>query len=158
MTPVLETVSAHELIAGILACNARRLCERPVEVNVEDVAAELYTDRLLLQILMGNLLDNAVKYSPPGSPIDIGATAGGGMVVVSVADRGEGIPNAYLDRVFELSFQVPRCDGSRRQGLGLGLPICSLIAEALGGGIGLQRRSGGGLVASIWLPGAEGSW
>jgi signal transduction histidine kinase len=155
VTPLLEAVSVRDLVHDMLACNSRKLRNRPVMVAIDSAPRELYTDEMLLHTLIGNLLDNAVKYSPPGSPIELGARAEGEAVVLYVADRGEGIAEKYLGRVFEMSFQVPRSDGGPKEGLGLGLFLCRLIAEELGGDIRLDPRPEGGLLASVSLPGCK---
>jgi two-component system sensor histidine kinase KdpD len=117
-------------------------------------------DALMVQVLV-NLLDNALKYSPPGSPIDITARQAGDEVEVAVADRGAGIPADDLRRVFDKFYRVRRTSSllassrlsdSARSGTGLGLSICQGIVEAHGGRIWAENRPGGGTVLRLALP------
>ncbi|MEA4910406.1 MAG: DUF4118 domain-containing protein, partial [Anaerolineaceae bacterium] len=104
---------------------------------------------LMVQVLV-NLLDNAVKYSPPGSLIELSAGPGPGWVEVCVADQGSGIPPADLERVFEKFYRVPCQDST--VGTGLGLSICKGIVEAHGGQIWAENRPGGGARLCMRLP------
>ncbi|MBP7688872.1 MAG: sensor histidine kinase KdpD [Thermoflexales bacterium] len=104
---------------------------------------------LIVQVLV-NLLDNALKYSPPDSPIEISATYVGAFAEIAVADRGPGIPPADLTRVFDKFYRVQ--NPNNVSGTGLGLSICKGIVEAHGGFIGAENRSGGGTIVTVGLP------
>ncbi|MCL4393363.1 MAG: ATP-binding protein [Chloroflexi bacterium] len=110
-------------------------------------------DFVLIVHVLVNLLDNACKFSPPGSPIDVTARAAGGRVEISVADRGMGIPPADLTRVFDKFYRVERPEGI--VGTGLGLAICKGIVEAHGGTIRAGNREGGGSAVTFSLAAAE---
>jgi two-component system sensor histidine kinase KdpD len=97
-----------------------------------------------------NLLDNALKYTPAGSPIEIAAEAGRGVVTVEVADRGPGFAPGDDERVFEKFYRGREKAG--RSGVGLGLAICRAIVEAHGGRIWAENRPGGGAVIRFTLP------
>ncbi len=94
-----------------------------------------------LQLVLSNLLSNAVHYTQPGGRIVIGATAGSGAVRFEVADTGVGIPREYRERVFEKYFQVP---GGKPGGVGLGLYISREIVLAHGGDMGVESEPGRG--------------
>jgi signal transduction histidine kinase len=102
-------------------------------------------------IVLRQLLDNAVKYSPPGSPIVIGAAEKEGSVVVTVTDCGPGIPQADLNRVFEKFYRGPNAR-ERVSGTGMGLAIAREIVRGHGGDIRVVSRPGQGSEFSFALP------
>jgi len=107
---------------------------------------------LMTQVLV-NLLDNALKYSPADSVVELTARIKGDMLEVAVTDRGPGIPEEDLQRVFDKFYRVHRPEGV--SGTGLGLAICKGIVEAHGGLIRAENREGGGAKFIISLPLAE---
>ena len=109
-------------------------------------------DDVLIEQVLVNLLDNAVKHTPPGSAIRILATATEGRVTVEVADDGPGLPPGEEDRVFEKFYQAGPGRGS---GAGLGLAICRGIVEAHGGRIWAQNLPEGGVAFLFTLPAAD---
>jgi two-component system sensor histidine kinase KdpD len=100
--------------------------------------------------VLTNLIENAIKYTPPGSPVDISAKAQSASLRLEIADRGPGIPAGLEDRLFEKFFRLEA--ESPQIGVGLGLSLCRAIAEAHGGGMGAANRPGGGAVFSLSLP------
>jgi two-component system sensor histidine kinase KdpD len=107
-------------------------------------------DPLLLSHALRNVVDNAARYSPAGSTIELEAAAGRGEIVLSVADRGSGIPPEDLARVFEKFYRVQGDTGP--DGIGLGLAIAKGIVEAHGGRIWAERRNGGGTIVRLAVP------
>src|SRR5579872_3445438 len=103
----------------------------------------------IVQVLV-NLLDNALKYCPADAPIEIGAALDGDQVQIRVADSGKGIPEQYLERVFEKFFRGAPAETPG--GAGLGLSICKGIIEAHHGRIWAQRRAQGGAEVIFSLP------
>ena len=85
--------------------------------------------------VLANLLDNALRHTPPGGRVEVAATAAGGEVRLSVADTGEGIPAELLGRVFERFYRVDRARSRADGGSGIGLTIARAIVEAHGGRI-----------------------
>jgi two-component system sensor histidine kinase KdpD len=106
-------------------------------VNIADNARHVSADGALLEQIMVNLLDNAVKYAPEGSRIAISATRRGETVVISVADEGVGIAAADLPHVFDSFFRATRGDRVA-PGTGLGLAIAKAFTEAMGGTVRAQ--------------------
>ena len=107
---------------------------------------------MLIEQVFINLLENAIKYTPAHSPIDLSAAADGAAIVIAVADRGPGLPPGDEQRIFE-KFYRARAPASRNgSGVGLGLTICRGIVEAHGGRIWAENRSGGGAVFRFTLP------
>jgi two-component system sensor histidine kinase KdpD len=111
-------------------------------------------DYLEIDQVLTNLIENAARYTPAGSPIDVNARTEGEEVVVSVADRGPGIPHSDLARVFDKFYRV--LNGQHPTGYpagsGLGLAVCKGLVEAHGGRIWAEPREGGGLVVFVTLP------
>ena len=103
-----------------------------------------------LRILV-NLIENALKYTPPTSPIDVEVTHEGSLLVIAVGDRGPGVPKAERDRIFE-PFYRPSTGTPDAGSAGLGLAIARRLAEAQGGSLRYQDRPGGGSIFSLRLP------
>jgi two-component system OmpR family sensor kinase len=105
-----------------------------------------------LTILVRNLVDNAIRYTPPGGRVDLGAARSGSLGTIRIADTGPGIPPEARERVLEPFHRLP---GSGETGSGLGLSIVRAILDRLGGGIALAAadpRTGTGLAVTITLP------
>jgi two-component system sensor histidine kinase KdpD len=107
-------------------------------------------DAVLMEQVFVNLLENAAKYSPPGSPLELRALAGEGVVIVELADRGRGIPPEDLDRIFEKFQRSAATDAA--PGVGLGLTICRGIVRAHGGRLWAENRPDGGAVFRFTIP------
>ncbi len=114
-------------------------------------ATDLTGDRESLSRMIQNLVDNAIKFSPSGAEVEVGVSSGAAGLIVSVADRGPGIPAAERDRVFERFYKVDRARGGPG-GTGLGLSIARHIAERHGGRIWVEGREGGGSTFVAELP------
>jgi two-component system sensor histidine kinase KdpD len=127
-----------------------RLSTHPVRTNLPADLPLVSVDDILLEQVFINLLENAAKYTPPGSPIEVSATARDGEVTVSVADRGPGIPSGDELRIFDKFYRASQ--GDTVGGVGLGLTICRGIIQAHGGRIWAERRAGGGAVLRFTLP------
>jgi two-component system sensor histidine kinase KdpD len=104
---------------------------------------------VLIEQVLVNLLDNAIKYTPSGSPIAIVATATDQAVTVEVTDRGPGLPAGQETLVFERFYRASADTG---RGAGLGLAICKAIVEAHGGHIWAHNVPGGGVAFFFTLP------
>jgi two-component system sensor histidine kinase KdpD len=107
-------------------------------------------DGVLIEQLLVNLLENAAKYTPKGSPIEISGHHEQNEVVVEVADRGPGVPKELLEKIFEKFFRLPR--EGEAGGAGLGLAICRAIVQAHGGRIWAENRPDEGAVFRFALP------
>jgi two-component system phosphate regulon sensor histidine kinase PhoR len=130
---------------------ARLGIDRPVNMLIP-VGLAVETDRAKLVQALDNLLDNAAKFSPPGSPIDVEAVIAGGEVVLSVRDRGPGISPEHWSRVFERFYKVDRARPREAGGFGLGLAITKHLVQVLGGRIWTEAAREGGQVFYIALP------
>lgn len=146
----LKPCDVQDLLGVALAELADKLRDRPVTVRIPPDLPLVPLDFVLITHVLVNLLGNAHKYSPPGSPIEVRARRAGDRVEIEVADRGLGIPADALARVFDKFYRVPRPDGAG--GTGLGLSICKGIVEAHGGRIWAGPHQGGGTVVTLALP------
>jgi two-component system sensor histidine kinase KdpD len=149
-----EPLPVEEVIGGALARLDRRLAGRVVETRIPPGLPMVPMDGVLIEQVLVNLLDNAVKYTPSGSPLEIAVSAAPHALTVEVADRGPGLPGDDPERLFEKFYR----GGQRgREGFGLGLTICRGIVEAHGGTITAENRPGGGALFRFLLPlGAHG--
>lgn len=142
--PLEEVVgSAIKAMGGTL--DAARL-----RVSLPEDLPLLNIDAVLLERVLCNLLENATKYTPAGSPIEISATASSSQVTVFVDDHGPGLPKGREEALFQM-FERGRKE-STAPGVGLGLAICRAIVQAHGGSIRGETRPGGGACFSFDLP------
>jgi signal transduction histidine kinase len=103
-----------------------------------------------IQRMVANLLDNAVKYTPPGGEVAVTMSQEGNMVRIAVRDTGCGVPESDLPHIFERFY---RCDRSRSEpGIGLGLTLAKAIAVSHGGDIAVESEAGKGSVFTVMLP------
>ncbi|MFC5749858.1 ATP-binding protein [Actinomadura rugatobispora] len=124
-----------------------------VRIRVPDGLPELLADPALLERVLANLIGNAVRYSPPGEPVLVTASAHAGRLELRVIDRGPGIPPADRDRVFEPFQRLG--DRDNHTGVGLGLALSRGLTEAMDGTIDIEETPGGGLTMVVTLPAAE---
>ncbi|MBI3480500.1 MAG: sensor histidine kinase KdpD [Nitrosomonadales bacterium] len=143
----------EEVVGGALAGLTARMVNHPVTVKLSHDLPLVEIDSLLIERVFANLLENAVKYTPPGTPIEISAATGQDELVVTVSDKGAGIPAGEEQRIFE---KFHRVDSEGNQGgAGLGLTICQSIVEAHGGRIWADNLSSGGAAFHFALPLSE---
>jgi two-component system sensor histidine kinase KdpD len=123
---------------------------RPVDVHVPPSLPLASIDAVLVEQVLINLLENAAKYTPSGTPIEISAHQDKSDIVMEVADRGPGIPPGLSDKIFEKFYRLPR--EREGGGAGLGLAICRGVVEAHRGRIWVDARPGGGAMFHFTLP------
>jgi two-component system sensor histidine kinase KdpD len=144
-----EWHSAEELVGGALARMEKALARHRVVTAVPADLPLVPVDALLIERVLVNLLDNAVKYTPEGATIWVSASSDEGRLEIEVADDGPGLPPGEEERVFEKFF---RASSSQRRGFGLGLAICRAIVAAHGGVIRAENRAAGGVAFRFTLP------
>lgn len=144
-----DWVALEDPIGSALSRLERRLAGREVQVTLPPDLPLLPLDEVLFEQLILNLLENACKHTPAGSPVRVVARVQASRVLVEVADRGPGLPAGEEETIFE---KFVRGSKTHTQGFGLGLAICRAIAAAHGGEITAENRAGGGAVFRISLP------
>jgi two-component system sensor histidine kinase KdpD len=150
--PKRDWVPLVEVVGGALTRLDRQLAGREVTTDLPEPLPLLSVDPVLVEQLLVNVLENAVKHTPPGSPIAVSSCSSGASVVVEVADRGPGIPEGEQERVFERFRRGPGATGG---GVGLGLAIARAIATAHGGTLAASNRIGGGAIFRLTLPAGD---
>lgn len=146
--------AVEEVVGEAISRVEKLLADHTIRVRIPDELVMLPMDGILIEQVLVNLLDNAIKHTPPGSAIDIDVQAGSDRVVFEVADNGSGIPEAYLNSVFDRFFTVAE-SRSERRGTGLGLSICRSIVAAHGGDISAFNNESGGATFRFALPRKE---
>ena len=147
----LEPLDLGDLIGIVLRRAATLLHNHKVVTAIDSDFPELRLDHTLLEQVLFNLLDNATKFAPAGSVIEITAKLDQGGVLLTVADEGPGIPPGDLDHVFDKFYRVNAGD-RQRAGTGLGLSICRGMLQAMGGAIravNRSDRSGASLIVTL---------
>ncbi len=152
--PEKEWYMLPELIQDVLGRLRPLLQGRVVNTQVPADLPPVELDYMQIDQVLTNLIENAVRYTPKESPIDVSARCEGAQVVISVADRGPGIPPADLERVFDKFYRVldGKLNTGHPSGSGLGLAVSKGLVEAHGGRIWAEPREGGGVVFSVALP------
>jgi two-component system, OmpR family, sensor histidine kinase KdpD len=138
-----------EVVGAALARLEGRLRDHTVNTAFPADLPLVLVDGVLLEQVVINLVENAMKYAPSGSAIDVSASASDREIVVEVADRGPGIHSGEEARIFDKFY---RGRLAREGGVGLGLTICRGIVEAHGGRIWAENRSGGGALFHFTIP------
>ena len=153
LKPEKEWYPIDELIHDVLGHMQFLLQDRKVHTYIPDDLPPVELDYLQMGQVLTNLLENAARYTPLSSPIEISAQVIAGEMCVSIADRGPGIPPVDLERVFDKFYRVL---GTTRKknvtGSGLGLAVCLGLVEAHSGRIWAENRAGGGAIFRFTLP------
>ena len=150
----LEPASIAELVPGILEEFRResQARDREVECDIEADLPQIRADREALSRALWNLLENAAKYSPPGSPIRVAARRQGNSVLLAVEDEGSGIPAAERERIFQKFVRGSEAKQAGVRGVGIGLALVKRIMEAHGGSVRLDSEPGRGSTFTLELP------
>jgi two-component system, OmpR family, sensor histidine kinase KdpD len=146
----LEQTTVRDIIESSIEDSRAHLRSHPVHVEIPPKIPSLPLDSALLRRALRHLLENAARYSPPGSPVTIQAQVREDRLVLSVTDQGSGIDKAEQAYIFDKFYR-----GSGHQtvhGTGMGLAIVKAILRALGGGIEVVSQPGKGATFSLWVP------
>ncbi len=144
-----EFCPLEEIVGAALQRLDRQLAGRAVSVSLPDDLPPVFVDDVLFGQVVMNLVENATKYTPSGTPVELAAEFSSGTVIFEVRDRGPGLPLGEEERIFEKFY---RGNSAGRSGAGLGLAICRAIAQAHQGSIEAFNRPGGGAVFRVRLP------
>jgi two-component system sensor histidine kinase KdpD len=147
----LEPHSLAQMIDHALGEKEAMLAQHPIDIRLPATLPSVMADPVWMAKVLDNLLDNAVKYSSPGSPIFISAEVRGDDVACSIADRGSGIDPLEQSLIFDKFYRSPNRRASS-PGTGMGLAICRAILETHGGAITVTSQVGQGSVFTFTLP------
>lgn len=145
----LVSVNVGELFARLMEARSALLSANNITLTRQNTLLCVEGDAELLEQALGNLLDNALDFTPQGGEIELAATEQQKRVQITVSDSGSGIPDYALTRIFERFYSLPRANGLKSSGLGLA--FVQEVARLHQGNIALQNRSGGGVIATLTL-------
>lgn len=152
LAPHREWHLLEDLVEGAIRRVELSLESRSLHVDLGENMSPIYVDGMQIQQVLINLLDNAIKYSPPGSLVSILGRMTPGQVEVRVSNQGEGIPQEDLFKIFERFYRLKGPKGRLIRGTGLGLAICKGMIEAHGGRIWAESSQGVGVTIGFVLP------
>lgn len=147
-----ERVRLAELCDKVAGRFSARAAAKAVTLDVQGEDLTVWADLDLLDRMIGNLVDNAIKYSPPGGLVRLAVRRDGDWADMTVADSGAGIAPEDLPHVFERFWRADKARARAEGGAGLGLSICRWIAEAHCGSIAASSHPGGGTTITVRLP------
>ena len=144
---VQRTVIDHERLAASKQVTLEnRIGESPIAIRADEEA---------LRQILNNLIDNAVKYTPPGGLVTVAGRVDGAVVLCEVTDTGHGIPAEHHSRLFERFYRVDNARSRELGGTGLGLAIVKHLTQAMGGSVEVRSQVGQGSTFTVRLPAAE---
>lgn len=155
LEPQVGPVGGGELFAAVQHALGSMAAQKDVRVAIDDAARDVSfsSDKRLLDLILKNLVENAIKFTPGGGTVRVGLARRDGQVELSVSDTGVGIPPEHLDRVFERFYQVDASrTGGAARGTGLGLAIVKHAVHALGGTVRLESQPGRGTRVACVVP------
>ena len=152
LAPHREWHLLEDLVEGAIRRVELALEGRSLLVDLGENMSPIYVDGMQIQQVLINLLDNAIKYSPPGSSLNIVSRMTPGQVEVRVSNKGEGIPQEDLFKIFERFYRLKGPKARLIRGTGLGLAICKGMIEAHGGRICAESPKDGGVTIVFVLP------
>ena len=155
--PALVAIDLEEMAAEAWSDFSARAAERGVafQVEVGAGAATLLADAEGVRLVLRNLFDNALRYTPAGGIITFRGAADEEGIAVQVEDTGTGIPQEHLTRIFERFYRVDPSRSRAEGGTGLGLAIVRHTVEAHGGRVGAESQLGRGTTITCWFPGRD---
>jgi two-component system sensor histidine kinase SenX3 len=157
-SPVREPVAVHLVIAEAVDRVRQGADLRGIRVEVTEPSSRLTVvgERRQLVSAIGNLLDNAIKYSDEGAIVAVSTSTDGRTVDLTIADQGIGIPERDLERIFERFYRVDRARSRETGGTGLGLAIVRHVATNHGGEVRVQSQEGQGSTFTLTIPAGPG--
>jgi K+-sensing histidine kinase KdpD len=150
--PRREIYSLGSLVDDVVSRLAPRAPDHPVHVEIPDDLPPLPLDYVQVDQVLTNVLENALQHTPPGTEVRVTAERADGVVRVTVADRGQGVPPGAIERIFDKFYRMAEGDGRAGTGSGLGLAVARGLVEAHGGRAWAEPRPGGGLAVHFTLP------
>jgi two-component system sensor histidine kinase KdpD len=151
LKPEKEWYAITALVQDVVERLQPLLHGREIRTSLPPDLPPVQVDYLYIDQVVTNLLENVTRYTPAGSPIDVSAEVKNKQMLISVADRGPGIPAGERERIFDKFYRVLTSQRDTR-GSGLGLAVCRGLVEAHGGRIWVESREGGGALFRFTLP------
>jgi two-component system, OmpR family, sensor histidine kinase KdpD len=151
VTPARELIAVSQPIMAALADLKRNMEGRQIKIDLPETPLSITADPHLIQIVMTQLIDNALKYSPPDTPVEVQVSTEAGRALIAVRNQGLGIHDDERDRIFE-RFYRGRSSRGRIEGTGMGLAIARTIVESHGGEIEARNDACGRIVFEFSLP------
>jgi two-component system sensor histidine kinase KdpD len=152
LRPDLEALDLRDVVERAVDRLRPMLGDRPVTIDLPDDLPPVRSDAVLLDTIVGNLVENAGRYAPAPAPLAISAAAERGRIRLVVDDGGTGVPAQSLARLFDKFYRVDRTGAGSRRGLGIGLAVVRGLAEGMGGGVEAIPSPLGGLRIVVELP------
>ncbi|MGF1551483.1 MAG: ATP-binding protein [Paracoccaceae bacterium] len=150
----LEWLDLADVVAAAVERLRLRLGATRVAVAIAPEAALVHADPTLLEQCLVNLIDNAARFAPEGTPVEIRAERANGALALSVADHGPGVAPGERERLFDMFHRAGGGD-AQGAGTGLGLAIVRGFVEAMGGQVRIDTREGGGALFTLEIPQPE---
>ncbi len=150
LTPVPLSQQVERILEAVRETARSRRITLSVAIDPPDLVYN--TDEGKMDLVLSNLIDNALKYTPEGGQVGVSGGRTGGFVEITVSDSGIGIPRADLDRIFERFYRVDRARSREMGGTGLGLSIVKHIVVLLGGDVRVKSTHGEGSAFTVRLP------
>lgn len=148
-----DWVDLHDIVASATGRLADRLSKDRLDIRIPAEFPLLWLHGALIEQAFFNLLDNAIRFSPPRGTIAIHAKHENGDAIISICDEGPGVPAAEREKIFDMFYTATQGDRSQRQGTGLGLAICRGMIAAHGGSVSAEDGlNGQGTCMRIVLP------
>jgi len=147
-----QSIELNELLDQVALDYAEKIQAKQIQLTLDTTPLTIQGDQLLLRQALGNLLDNAIAFSPASSAIhiEINQHVENATVEIKISDHGAGIPDYAIDKIFERFYSLARPDAAKSTGLGL--PFVREVAALHGGEIHLENKSLGGVCACFRLP------
>ncbi len=145
-----KKASLEEILESSIHKLGAAFSGKVLNINIPENFPLIEVDDVLFEQVFINLFDNATKYSPADSPLDISASIEGGECLIQISDRGPGLDPADAEQIFDKFYRGAQAQ--QKMGTGLGLTICRAIIKAHGGKIWVENRAGGGAVFKILIP------
>lgn len=152
LRPAVDWYDASEIVRQALDQSQIALASREIIVDLPEPAPLLEVDEVMIVETLVNLLENAGRYTPAGTPITLSGTVEAGWLTLRIADEGPGIRAGHEERIFDHFYRVQTHQRMAGSGSGLGLPIARGFVEAHGGRIWVERNSAGGATFALTLP------
>jgi two-component system sensor histidine kinase KdpD len=152
LRPDLEALDVAAVVEPAVDRLRPLIGDRPVTIDLPADLPPVRADAVLLDTLIGNLLENAGRYAPPPAPIAISGRVNGTRLRLAVEDGGPGVPGEALSRLFDKFYRVDRQGIGSRRGLGIGLSVVRGLVESMGGEVDADASPLGGLRVTVGLP------